>query len=236
MENRDLLERMRKLSNLQPLSESEVYKAEDGDVLAEGYDGDALVEMTLGELATWLGKECPEGREDEAVTATLDEVKKLKAKKENDDEDEDDDKPAFLKGKGDDDDEDEDDDDEDEEGEDESAKSKGKKVEEEITPQKQKADSQSGADTTVVKADTAVVEPRNSETDQKAKSTEDGPVALKIDSGEEMVEMTLSTLANMMGKEVTGEKGEELVEMKISEFVIAVGDVKASEVLQALKK
>ena len=48
MENRDALERMRKLSNLQPLSESKVYKAEDDDVLAEGYDGDALVEMTLG--------------------------------------------------------------------------------------------------------------------------------------------------------------------------------------------
>ena len=72
MDNRETLERMRKLSNLQPLSESKVYKAEDGDVLAEGYDGDALVEMTLGELATWLGKKCPEGREDEAVSATLD--------------------------------------------------------------------------------------------------------------------------------------------------------------------
>ena len=109
-------------------------------------------------------------------------------------------------------------------------------VEEEITPQKQAADSKSGADTTVVKADTAVVEPRTSETDQKAKSTADGPVALKVDTGEEMVEMTLSTLANMMGKVVTGEKGDEPVEMKISEFVIAVGDVKASEVLRVLKK
>ena len=233
MDNRETLERMRKLSNLQPLSESKVYKAEDGDVLAEGYDGDALVEMTLGELATWLGKKCPEGREDEAVSATLDEVKKLKAKKEDDHDDDDDDdgKPAFLKGKGDDDDDDDDDDEEEE-----SKKSKGKKVEEEITPQKQKADSISGADEAVVKADKAVVDPRNSETDEKAKSTEDGPVALKIDAGEEMVEMTLSTLANMMGKVVTGEKGEEPVEMKISEFVIAVGDVKASQVLQALKK
>ena len=230
MDNREYLERMRKLSGQPDLSESQVFKAEDGDALAEGYNGDELVEMTLGELATWLGKECPEGREDEDVTATLDEVKKLKAKKENDDDDEDeDDKPEFLKK--DDDDDDEDDDDEEEE----SKKSKGKKVEEEITPQKQKADRQSGADEKVVKADTAVVEPRNSETDQKAKSTEDGPVALKIDAGEEMVEMSLGTLAKMMGKTVNEDKADEPVTMKIVELVVAVGDVKAGQILKALK-